>query len=174
MEPFDFDLRFILRQHTPDHFELLLASVDHERSIQDGYQSQQQVVTALIEAITTAAPDLTIVDEAMGKVAEALDAVRDIQDAMGSIADRLLTAEDAIRQLAGGGPANPLLAGGGRQPTRQAGDRGYVQQPPPRHQPPPPIRRLHNTPHVPTGGAFRPGQIGDPTADEGGEPEGDG
>lgn len=147
----------------PDSYALCV-TLDGEAPLvlQKGYHSDHQAAAALVEALTFAPPDMSGLEEAMGQVGQLLDAVGNLNQAMTSVGDRLNTIEDRMDELEKAGvpmvPGNALLR---PRATRQTGP---TQAPPAAPRPaPPPIRRpVHHMPHVPTGGAFTPGQQGEP------------
>lgn len=150
----------------------------HSILLQDGYASEAQALDALYQCLTFAPPDLTVYDETLAQVSGALDRLTALEEAMTQVGDRLNTLEEFRESF--DSPAAPAGGSGLLRPRVPAPG---PRQPVAPRQPAPSIRQPARPAAQITigmqssgkagpgmaiaGGAFRPGQGGDPPDQEG-------
>lgn len=162
----------------------------HTVLLQRGFSTAAHCLSALVECLTFAPPDMTAIEEGLTAISGLLDRVRDIEEAITLIGGRLNTAEEMLEQMAvpAGQQGNRLLP---PRPGATAAAVAASRQPAKAAVPQPSIRRAPqqtmvtaghmaggskgNAGLVITGGVGRPGML-NPTGPgaEGVDTEGEG
>lgn len=148
---------------SPAGYSLGLAIGDLCVEIQDGYASPKDALHALVETLTFAPPpppDLTVYDEALGKVGQLMDGVRDLNEGIELLAKRVEEVEGKVAAGAAGAAVVEDTAIG--RSAKPAASMSELPLRPPAGAPAPPsIRRRPAAPHRPAGGVFRMGGDGE-------------
>lgn len=90
------------------------SGVDHAVIVQSGFARPEDGMESLVEAISTAIPDVTPYDDGLLKLSELATAQEEVADAIGVLNGRLQTAEAMLDGMVGAQPqpaVNRLLAG---------------------------------------------------------------